>query len=323
MRTNQPPPYAVKPDKRRGIRRRPNSLPPFWRNITGPYGIQSYMQRRDWKLVLSARGIPHILVLFRKREYIYVPPLLEQVARLEVIGFDNEAYSPTRYEPLPAYSGSMAAALFLLPLLLWHALRSNLVPSPDFLPAPQLWLDAGILDSVLLRVRHQWYRLITALTLHADILHLTGNMVFGALFLSLAARLVGVGRAVWLALLGGIAGNALIVLLRPRAVLSLGFSTSVFAAVGITAGFVACARRDKRKAFLAVAAGAALLAMLGTEGENADYAAHIAGLGCGLALGALEVLRQRHGFWALPQWAAGIAALALPLAAWLWAFSGL
>lgn len=60
--------------------------------------------------------------------------------------------------------------------------------------------------------------------------------------------------------------------------------------------------------------------MLGTEGENTDYAAHVAGLVCGLALGLAEGWRLRRGWPALPQIPAGLLALALPVLAWWWAF---
>ena len=78
---------------------------------------------------------------------------------------------------------------------------------------------------------------------------------------------------------------------------------------------------QRRKAILPIAAGAALLAMLGTEGENTDYAAHVAGLLCGLALGLGESWRMRRGWPALPQIPAGMLALAVPTLAWWWAFN--
>ena len=282
------------------------------------------MQRRDWRLVLSACRIPHILNTFRGREYIYVPPLLEQAALSELAGFDGERQRiplPQPALPICPYGG--LTAFFLLPLILWHGLRVGWWPVPDFLPPPQVWSDAGILDNVLVRVYGQLYRIVTALTLHGDLRHLWGNIAFGALFLALLARLAGVGRAVWLTLIGGILGNALAVLFRPRAVASLGFSTALFASVGILAGIMAGRQMQRRKAMLPIAAGAALLAMLGTEGENTDYAAHVAGLLCGLALGLGESWRVRHGWPALPQIPAGLLALAVPMLAWWWAFAAL
>ena len=119
----------------------------------------------------------------------------------------------------------------------------------------------------------------------------------------------------------GALGNALTALLRPRPVLSLGFSTALFASIGAISGYMACQQQGKRKAMLPVAAAAALLAMLGTEGENTDYAAHLAGLGCGLALGAFEGWRARNNRVRPGQWLSGAAAALLVAGAWWWAFA--
>lgn len=175
------------------------------------------MQRRDWQLVLNACGIPFVLNTFRKREYIYVPPLLERYALKEVNGFEAELVRAEAPAPLPVHPYSGLAIFFLLPLILWHGLRFGWWPAPNFLPPPGAWLDAGVLDNVLLRVYGQFYRLATALTLHANLLHLWSNVAVGALFLPLLARVVGLGRALWLTMLGGILGNGLAALLRPRA----------------------------------------------------------------------------------------------------------
>lgn len=316
-------PCRLKAGSRWTVRRRPGGLPPFWRNITGPLGLADYTQRRDWRLVLSACRIPHVLNTFCRREYIYVPPLLEQTALSELTDFDCERQRIPHQPSLPIHPYGGLTTFFLLPLILWHGLRVGWWPVPDFLPPPQVWSDAGILDNVLVRVYGQVYRFATALTLHSEPRHLWGNMAFGALFLALLARLAGVGRAVWLTLIGGVLGNALTVLFRPRAVASLGFSTALFASVGVLAGMMAGRQTQRRKALLPIAAGVALLAMLGTEGENTDYAAHVAGLFCGLALGLGESWRVRCAWPALPQVAAGFLALAVPVLAWWWAFAAL
>lgn len=250
-----------------------------------------------------------------------MPPLLEGIALAELAEFSAESHkavpAPT---PLRVYRHSALAALFLLPLLVWHGWRAGWWPAPLFLPPPDTWAPAGMLDNVLVRIYDQYYRLATALTLHVSLTHVWGNVAFGALFLSLLARLTGIGRALWLTVAGGIAGNALTVVLRPRAVTSMGFSTALFAAVGALAGFMAMHSGQRRKAALPVAAGVAILAMLGTEGENTDYAAHIAGLCGGLVLGAWEAWRTQKRWPALPQLPAGALAAALLAGAWYWAF---
>ena len=298
---------------------RPAFLPLFWCNITGARGVTSYRQRRDWRLVLSACGIPHRLAQFNGREFLYVPPVLARPALRELGAFDAERHRPPAPPP-PVHPHWKLAGVFLLPLLAWHGMRVGWWPAPEALPAPRLWLAAGALETLQVRLHGQWYRAATALTLHADAAHLCGNLAFGALFVALLARSAGLGRALWLTLAGGVLGNCLAVLLRRHPVESIGFSTALFACIGALSGLRAMQHAGRREMLLPVAAGCALLAMLGTEGENTDYLAHVAGLGAGLLLGLWEGSRLRHGWRALPQWAAATLAITVPVLGWWLAF---
>lgn len=295
-------------------------MPPYWRNITGPAGFGTCVQRRDWRLVLSACGIAHSLCRFGGREYAYVPPMQEGLALHELAGFEAER-TVAAHPALKIHACWGFAGILLLPLLVWHGLRVLWWPTPAWFPPPQQWLDAGILDVFRVRYHDEWQRLVTALSLHADVAHLCGNLVFGGIFLALFARVVGVGRAMWLTLAGGVLGNGLLVLFRRQPVQSLGFSTALFACVGALAGYMALRQKRRREIVLPIAAAAALLAMLGVDGERTDYAAHVAGLCAGCVLGLWEACREDHGWPALPQWAAGILALLLPCLAWWRAFS--
>lgn len=306
------------------MRRRPNSLPLHWRPVASTQGTTRYARFRELLLVLNACGIPHQTIQMDGREYIYVPALLENMALGELGAFVKETTTPApQPPPLPVYSHAFMAALALLPVILWHGWRVGWWQAPQTLPAPELWSGAGLLDVVRVQVFNEWYRTVTALTLHASLTHLCGNVAFGSIFLTLLARLTGIGRALWLTLLGGALGNGLTVLLRPRPVFSMGFSTALFASIGAVSGYMACQQQGKRKAMLPVAAAAALLAMLGTEGENTDYAAHLAGLGCGLLLGAFEAWQARNKHTRLGQWWAGAATALLVATCWWWAFSGI
>lgn len=301
---------------------RPAFVPVYWRNITGAHGFTSYRQRRDWRLVLSACAIPHRLSQFGGREYLYVPPLLESAALRELTDFDAERRRAPAPPP-PVHQGWKLAGCFLLPLLVWHGMRGGWWPSPAVLPSPRLWLPAGALDTLQVRLHGEWYRTATALTLHADAAHLCGNLAFGALFLALLARGAGLGRALWLTVAGGVAGNCLAVLLRRQPVESIGFSTALFACIGALSGLMALRQAGRREMLLPVAAGAALLAMLGTEGERTDYLAHVAGLCAGLVLGMWEGLRQKRKWPTPPQWLWATLAILLPVLAWWRAFARL
>ena len=69
----------------------------------------------------------------------------------------------------------------------------------------------------------------------------------------------------------------------------MGASTAVFGAIGLLSALGVAARRrhepKTRRAWLALGAGLALLAMLGTAGERVDLWAHLFGWLAGLALG--------------------------------------
>jgi membrane associated rhomboid family serine protease len=178
--------------------------------------------------------------------------------------------------------------LFFALLLLWHGLCAGL-PSLPWLASmtPAEWMRLGALDVYRTRVLHEWYRTATALCLHADGLHLAGNVVAGFLLLSLLCRRTGFGAGLFLTVLGGVLGNVCNALYRPPHFSSVGFSTALFACLGLLAGIQSLeeGRRAWRKALLPLGAGAGLFAMLGTAGERVDYAAHLFGMAAGLGLG--------------------------------------
>ncbi len=84
----------------------------------------------------------------------------------------------------------------------------------------------------------QWWRLVTAISLHADIGHLAGNLLGFVVFAHLCCRYMGNGLA-WLMILCSAAlSNLTNVYLHWGEVYhSLGASTAVFAALGLLTGF--------------------------------------------------------------------------------------
>jgi membrane associated rhomboid family serine protease len=64
-------------------------------------------------------------------------------------------------------------------------------------------------------------------------------------------------------------------------------------------------------------AGIILLGWLGTAGEHTDVMAHLLGFGIGLLLGAVAALPAvRRHLHDVPQWPAGLGAIAILAAAW-------
>ncbi len=146
-------------------------------------------------------------------------------------------------------------------------------------------LDAGFLE------RGEWWRVLTALTLHGDVLHLLSNLGFGALFGYPAARLFGPGVAWLLILVGGALAYGIDALLHPPTHHLLGASTAVFTALGLVAAYGWRRHMQNWSPWMRRSApligGIALLAFTGTGGENTDVLAHFIGFGVGSGIGAL------------------------------------
>lgn len=268
------------------------------------------------------------------RQQIYVPPLYAHCARHELRGFSAENHGKNLAQPEQIHAGGNWAVLFFVLLLLWHGTVAAWWPVPIFLPHSwHVFLvrlthegqALGALDSFKMWIDGQMFRSVTALTLHASSQHVLGNVAFGSLFTTLLCRRMGLGCGLLLVVLGGTVGNLCNSALRMHqsgAFVSIGFSTALFAAVGALTGCLALARakEERRKAFVPLAAGGAILAMLGAEGENLDYMAHVFGLLCGFVLGLIS---QHWYTYYRPavrgQALCGLAALGLLVVAWSWA----
>lgn len=353
------------------IARRPKA-PPFWRNIApsllagGEAPVQTFsnapiplFQRQYyWRLVLSAKGIPYYMPDQSGRQGLYVPPAAERAALHEITAFEREK-PDAPVPPPPLRNNALLAMLILCCLIPWHMTRWNAEWNHGSLPAaPETWLDLGGLDAY--KVRHgEWWRAVTALTLHADAAHLAGNVLLGAVFCVPLFRRTGAGLGAALTVLAGACGNMLTAYLRPASYISQGFSSAVFAAVGLLSAVTAVSvfrhslaqavlaedrqrqthsaaarsrpaalRRAAFQGLMPLGAGLALLALLGgSEAPKADYLAHCMGLFCGTVLGMAAVVfapalfRQKGGNNILIQTFAGGFAVALFAACWHYALA--
>lgn len=222
----------------------------------------------------------------------------------------------------------------------WPAQSSELVPSHSTTPPTLLlmaflalfyvhtgpwqatnpWFNLGAVNSRAIVEQHEWWRLITALTLHADFNHLIGNILIGGIVIHLLCKLTGYGAG-WLLILGSAAlANCLNVILRQNLHQSVGFSTAVFAAIGILSGL-----QEQRshwalfRLLVPIGSGIGLLAMLGTGGERTDLGAHLFGFVCGLFTGLLYRFTRGDAFLhgKIVQHMAFVLASALVLGSWL------
>jgi len=187
------------------------------------------------------------------------------------------------------------------------------------------WFAAGRVDGNLIR-DGEWWRTITALTLHSGVRHLLGNLVFGVFFGIFAGRLLGSGVA-WLAVvLSAALGNTANTLLLDSTHRSIGASTAVFATLGLLAGYVwrgqLMAQDRWSTRYGPVIGGLALLMFTGTGDENTDIGAHLLGFVCGFGGGMLLTVIGKMPAPPRVQLISGAMALGLIAIAWVVALLG-
>ena len=182
------------------------------------------------------------------------------------------------------------------------------------------WREIGAMHAS--SVTHgEWWRTITALTLHADLVHIASNSFFGSVFGLFVGRYLGSGFGWLLVLIGGALGNYLNAWAQVDNFVSIGASTATFAALGLSGAFMWRRGYHRgggwRRSFAPLFAAIALLAFTGVGGERTDVLAHFAGFGCGVLLGMLaasfDIRRLGHS----GQYIAGGLALGLVAYAWM------
>jgi len=275
-------------------------------------------QASELGLVLSARGIEHRRDLGVAGWDLSVPAASETLARAELAQYvaeNRRAIGQRRIEEIgDGLPGVLAYVAILVAVFVCVQLS---VLSLD-------WFGAGRLVAGRV-VAGEWWRTVTALTVHVELDHLGGNLVFGAFFGFYVGRYLGRGVG-WLAvLIAALSANALTALLLDPAHRSIGASTAVFAALGILTAYTwrrGFLRETPWRGRIApIVAGLGLLAFTGTGGENTDVFAHLAGFVTGFGTG-LALAR-----WLAPRWLesratqriCAAAALSLVAAAWAWA----
>jgi len=153
------------------------------------------------------------------------------------------------------------------------------------------WFEAGAIDSAQILDHGQWWRLITALNLHADTMHVLGNCLIGGFIVHLLCITIGYGSGWLLLLLTGALANFINIVVRSGPHYSVGFSTAVFAAIGMFSGLqIKNDRHSSLRLLIPLGAGAGLLAFLGSAGKHTDLGAHLFGFFCGIIVGLLIIL---------------------------------
>jgi membrane associated rhomboid family serine protease len=270
----------------------------------------------DWALVLASAGIEHEVVEGAGTFTLLVATADLPTAREALAAYDVESV-PAVVPPAPDLGPSTLGVLSGAALLAMFV-----VTGPRDAPAPTAWFAAGSASAAEI-VHGQWWRAVTALTLHADVLHLVGNVIACLIFVSAVGRWLGPGLGALAIVACAAVANGLTALWHRADFVSVGASTATFAATGLVAGLqlVRRWRYDVRRryAWLPLGAALGLFAMLGV-GEHADVGAHLFGLAVGAAVGAGIAATGRRAPGRLGQVLLIAVVSAVLVGAWLLAF---
>jgi rhomboid protease GluP len=252
---------------------------------------------REAALGLAAKDIPYSIDRMGREWVIRVDTEHADAARSELAAMEAERQQRKIAPPAPVLEKVRPLPIFIA---LW--VLSGFFFAQQTLPAS--WTDSGVAISRRIVGEGEWWRCITALTLHGDLPHLIANLGTGLLFAAFLQPLLGTGWTWVLILLSGTLGNLINAWgYRNAAHGSLGASTAVFGALGILVGLEFWAKwshpdhRNRWTLVVPVGAGLALLAYLGVgdESKRVDITAHLFGLVAGVPLGVLAgMLRLRQ-----------------------------
>jgi rhomboid protease GluP len=279
-----------------------------------------------WTLALTSKRIAPLLFWVDGAFELHVGPDQDvAAAEAELDAIDAEEHEARRAALADAARertavakhavvGALLVSLFLLAFFAVTGPRAD----------GSRWFAAGASDAE--RVLHgEWWRAVTALTLHADGAHVLSNVGIGTLVIGAVMRSEGIGWGAALVLASGTTGNLLNAWAHQTLHRSVGFSTAVFGAIGILGGLAyvharrrASPLRPGRPAWTALAGTLALLALLGTsEKSNVDMLAHLLGGVAGLGLGLLTAWTRWRPTSASGQWLSGLGVVAAVWGAWL------
>jgi len=270
----------------------------------------------EWGLVLAAAAIPYRLARDgdRWRVVVGVGDAARAAAALDA--FEREERPPPPAAPAaPEWGPTPAGVVMGAALVLVYRLAGPRA-------ARGAWFAAGSADAARI-LDGQWWRTVTALTLHADPSHLIGNLGAGVVLATGVCRIVGPGVGTWLVVLSGVLGNAITALLTGDGLDAVGASTAVLGAVGVLSGLAIVRTRRaagiRGRAWLPLGAGLALLAMLGS-GKGTDLTSHLFGFVAGIALGATAAVLPLQPRWR--QYVLATTAIATVAGSWLLALRG-
>ncbi len=238
----------------------------------------TFRQVRDDSLVLLSQGIEHRLVRSEEGPFqIFVVPEMEAAARLQLELYHRENPPKEENPPIPL-------SFSLQPL--WVLLAPILVTLLQFTDKINLHSE-GVSDAAKV-LKGEWWRSLTAQTLHGDARHLASNLLCGYIVMNMITFRIPLLRLAPFIAVAAAVANLCVSATVQTDFRSLGFSTFVFAAIGCLSVIEFRLMPKESHGMLrrfAPLCGAASLAVFLGLGENADILGHaygfVAGLFCG------------------------------------------
>ena len=279
------------------------------------FRAEDQRQIRDASLVLLAVKVTHRVDMNASNApwSLMVPPQDQQRAHQELTAYwqENAQPAPAQTNIPYADSGWLGVLGFLAVIWAVPALHGF---------ANATWVEAGVLHSGSVR-DGEWWRIVTALTLHGGLEHILSNSLFGSLFGFFVARYLGSGIGWLVILLSASAANAVNAMVHPDSFRALGASTANFAALGLAPTLLwrkgAFRQQDWRRGVAPIFAAVAMLAFTGFGSERVDVGGHVFGFIAGVGAGWYLSRFDFAGISQERQQQAGQLALGLVALCWI------
>ncbi len=253
------------------------------------YTSSDMMQVDACSLVLSSKNIGHRIE--RKADgsaSIIVSAQREPEAARQLRAYfrENRNWPPPLIDSeFESLSSELPAFVIAAMLMLFYLVTGPYQSGSD-------WFREGAADSSAILQQGEYFRLITALCLHADFAHLAGNVLIGGFLIHFFLQISGTGIGLLLLLASASAANYVNALIHGPGHISVGFSTAVFAMIGLLAAHQLVEHKQMFgiRMLVPFMAGMGLLAMLGSSGVRTDLGAHLFGLLTGFILGVCTTM---------------------------------
>jgi len=243
---------------------------------------RSRRQAMDWSLVLLSQGIEHSIRRAEESsvwELVLAPQDREEALNAIRLYQEENRHWPWRrelFQPGLVFDWGSLAWVAMVGAFFW---LSGAQPGVERMGQ----MDASAVS------HGQWWRLFTAMWLHADLSHLASNATLGFILLALAMARYGTGAGLLAAYLAGGFGNLVAWALAPQPRYSLGASGMVMGCLGLLAiqSFSLWRRAPAARKYIlsGVLGGLMLFVLLGTA-PGTDMLAHAGGFVGGLLFGA-------------------------------------